>query len=87
MPGHELDPGAGHLVRDRHRLLRIAGIVAGGEVELLAEHAAGGVDVGDGHFAAVLHLRAERGVLTGDRTDNRDRCGVVPVTPAAAGRA
>ena len=81
MPGHELDPGTGHLVGDGHRLLRVAGIVAGGEVELLAEHAAGSVDVGHGHVAAVLHLRAERGVLAGNRADDRDGGGRVPSPP------
>src|SRR6476660_7635251 len=85
MPGHELDARGGHLVGDRHRLLRIAGVIAGGEVELFAEHAAGGVDVGDGHFAAILHLRAEGGVLAGNRPDNGDWGGVVTVAPATAG--
>ena len=35
--------------------------------DLLAEDAAGGVDVGDRLFDAVLHLRAERGIGAGDR--------------------
>ena len=83
MPGDELRAPCGHLVGDRHGLFRIAGVVADGEVELLAEHAAGFIDVGDGHFAAVLHLRAEGGILTGDRADHRDR-GRVVVAAAAA---
>ena len=59
MAGDQRDPGPGHLVGDRHCLLRIAGVVADIEIELLAEHAAGGVDVLDRHLGAVLHLRAE----------------------------
>jgi hypothetical protein len=84
--GNELDARCGHLVRDRHRLLRIAGIVAGRMVELLAEHAARGIDVLDSHLAAVLHLRTEGGVLTGDRPDDRNRSGVVLLAAAAAGQ-
>ena len=50
MPGDELHAGAGHLIGDRHGLFRIASVVADGEVKLLAEHAAGSIDVGDGQF-------------------------------------
>ena len=72
MPGDEGDALAGELVGDRDRLLRIAGVVADFEHELLTEHAAGGVDVGDRLFGAGLHLLAERGILAGHRTDDRD---------------
>ena len=41
-------------------------------VDLLAEDAAGGVDVLDRLFGAVLELRAERGVRAGDRTGDAD---------------
>ena len=84
MSGYELRAPGRHLVGDRHGLLRIAGVVADVEIELLAEHAAGGVDVLDGHFAAILHLRAEGGILTGDRANHRDR-GRVVVAAATAG--
>ena len=85
MAGDEGDPAAGHVIGDRHRLLGIAGIVADVEVELLAEHAARGVDVFDGQFRAVLHLRAEGGVLPGHRTDDGDRRGSAFLAVAAAG--
>ena len=52
MPGDQLDALADHLVGDRHRLLRIAGIVADLQHQLLAEHAAGLVDVGDRQLGA-----------------------------------
>ena len=61
-----------HLVGDRDRLLRIAGVVADLEHQLLAEHAALGVDVLDRHLGAALHLLAESGVLTGHRTGGGD---------------
>jgi hypothetical protein len=84
MPGHQRHAVAGHLVGDRHRLFRIAGIVADLEIELLAQHAAGRVDVLDGHFAAVLHLGAERGVLTRDRAHHGDRDRIALLAAAAA---
>ena len=40
--------------------------------DLLAEDAAGGVDVGDRLFDAVLDLRAEGGVRAGDRAGDAD---------------
>jgi hypothetical protein len=72
MPGHERHLLAGEFLADRARLLRIAGIVADFELELLAEHAALGVDVGDGGFGAVLQLRAERRVLARHRPRDAD---------------
>ena len=83
MAGDQRDPAAGQLVGDRHRLFRIAGVVADIEIERLAEHAAGGVDVFDRHLAAVLHLRAERGILTRDRAHDGDRDGVALFAAAA----
>ena len=41
MPGDELDPLVDELVGDRHRLLRVAGVVADLEHQLLADDAAG----------------------------------------------
>src|SRR5262245_17306797 len=73
----------GHLVGDGHRLLRVAGIVADREVELLAEHSARSVDVFDSQFAAVLHLGAERGIFTRNWADHGDRYRI-SVLPSAA---
>ena len=73
MPGDKDDLLADHVVGRRDRLLRIASVVGDDQVELLAEHAALGVDVGDRHLGAALHLLAERGIRAGDRPDHRDR--------------
>ena len=79
--GHEDDLVGDQLVGDGGRLLGIAGIVADLQHELLAVHAAGGVDVLDRHLRAALHLLAEGGILAGHRPDRRDldlrksRCG------------
>ena len=72
MAGHEHDAGVDHLVGDRDRLLGIAGVVADLQDQLLAEHAAGGIDVLDRLLGALLHLLAERGVLAGHRTGGSD---------------
>ena len=85
MSGDQRDALGGHLVGDRHGLLRVAGVVADIEIELLAEHAAGGVDVLDGKLGAVLHLLPEGGILTRDRADDRDRRRVALLAPAASG--
>ena len=52
MAGHQLHALGGELVGDGNRLLRIAGVVADIQHELLAQHAAGLVQVGDGLFRA-----------------------------------
>ena len=70
--GHEDDLVGDHLVGDGRRLLGIAGIVADLQHELLAVHAAGGVDVLDRHLGAALHLLAEGGILAGHRPDRGD---------------
>ena len=63
MPGHEHDARVDHLVGDRDRLLRITGVVADLEGrQLLAKHAARGVEILDRHLGA-LHLIAEDRVL------------------------
>ena len=41
------------------------------QLDLLAEDAAGGIDVGDGLLDAVLQLRAEGGAAAGDRARRR----------------
>ena len=85
MPGDELTPAARELVGDRDRLLRVAGVVADLQHQLLAEHAALGVDVGDRQLRAILQLLAEGGVLSGNRSDHGDRDGLVFFPAAAAG--
>ena len=52
-PTTNFTPSADELVGDRHALLRIGSVVADGELDLPAEDAAGGVDVGDGLLGAV----------------------------------
>src|SRR5882762_8948551 len=53
MTRNERDLGAGEFFRDRARLLGIAGIVADFQLQLLAEHAACGIEVGHGLFGAI----------------------------------
>ncbi len=72
MAGDERDLGAGELFRHRARLLGIAGIVADLQRQLLAEHAAGGVDVGHELIGAVLHLPAECGFAARHRAGHSD---------------
>ena len=72
MPGDKLYALAGKLIGDRDGLFRIAGIVADFQHDLLAEHAAGLVDVGHGLFGAGLHLLAEGGVFAGHRAGGGD---------------
>ena len=68
----ELDAVADELVGDRHALLRIGDVVALLDRDLLAEDAAGLVDVLGRLRDAVGQLRAERGVRAGDRTGDAD---------------
>ena len=80
MADDELHAVADELVGDRDAFLRIGAVVADGDGDLLAEDAAGGVDVLDRLFDAVLELRAEGGAAAGDRAADADldlgRCGV-----------
>ena len=81
MPGHEDDLLADHLVGDGGRAGPVAIVVAGLEDELLAEDAAGGVDIGHRLGGPVLHLLAEDregpvhrpGRADGDVGERRDR--------------
>ena len=72
MAGDERDLRAGELFRHRAGLLGIAGIVADLQRQLLAEHAAGGVDVRHRLFGAVLHLPAECGFAARHRASHCD---------------
>jgi hypothetical protein len=66
----ELDPVADKLVGDRHALLRIGHVVALLEGDLLAEDAAGLVDVVDRLLRAVDELGPESRVRAGDRASD-----------------
>ena len=72
MPGDQFHAATGHLVGDGDRLFRVARVVADKQLDLLAEHAALGVNVGDRLFGAGFHLGAEACVLSGHRADDRD---------------
>ena len=72
MAGHQLDLLGRELVGHRHRLLRIAGVVADIQHKLLTQHAAGLVQVGHRLFRAGLHLVAERGIFAGHRPGGGD---------------
>ena len=73
MPGDKDDLFPDYVVGCRHRLFRIASVIGDDQVEFLAEHPALGVDVGDRHLGAPLHLLAERGIRACDRPDHRNR--------------
>src|SRR5262249_38708154 len=79
---HELDPGGDKIVGHRNALLGIADVVAEGGGQLLAEDPAGVVDVGNGLFGALLQLRAERGVRSGERPADAELDGTVLLATA-----
>ena len=62
MTDDELDAVAGELVGDRDALLGIGGVVAEVKLDLLAEHAAGGIDVG-GRLVAPFFICAPKAAL------------------------
>ena len=68
MADHELDAVADKFVRHRHALLGIGDVVALLEGDLLAENAAGLVDVFNRLRRALHKLGAEGGVRSGDRS-------------------
>ena len=71
MADDELDAVADELVGHRHALLRIGHVVALLELDLLAEDAAGLVDVVDGLLCR-CELRPESRVGPGDRAGDAD---------------
>ena len=73
MADHDRHSSAGQLFRDGARLLRIAGVVADLERQLLSKHAAGGIDVGDCLLGAVAHLSPEGRLAAGHRSGCGDR--------------
>ena len=72
MAGHEWDLGTPDLFRHRARLLGVAGIVFDVERQFLAEQTASGIEVGDRHLSAVLHLPAEGRFAAGHGAGYRD---------------
>ncbi len=72
MAGHQHGAGCGKLLRHRARLLRIALVVALLQLQLLAENASLGVDVGDRRAGPGQELRAEGGLLARHRACDRD---------------
>ena len=80
MADNELDAVSDELVGDRNALLRIGDVVADRQHDLLAVDAAGRVDVGRSLLGALLELRAEGGVRTGDRAGDADQ----DIRPGAA---
>ena len=69
---HELHALGRELVGDRHALFGIADVVADRGGDLLALDAAGRVDVFDRLFEAVLQLRAEGGIRSGQRAGDAE---------------
>ena len=59
MPDHEDHAIADQLARRRTRLFRIASVIHGDQLHLLAENAALGVEVSDGEFGAGQIVRAK----------------------------
>ena len=72
MASDERNFRAGDLFRHRTGLFRIAGVILDVQHQLLAEHAAGSIEVGHRHFGAVLQLAAERGIAAGHRARHGD---------------
>ena len=72
MPGDEDDAVARQLARQRHRLIGVAEVVADDQLDLLAEHAALGVEILDRHLGAALIPLAGPGVDAGHRAGRAD---------------
>ena len=71
-PTTNFTPSADELVGDRDAFARIGAVVADVELDLLAEDAALGVDVGDRLLDALAQLRAEGGGAAGHRPADAD---------------
>ena len=76
MSGDEDNTIADQFVRDCHGLLRVAGVVGDQQFNLLTEHAASRVYVGDGHLGAMLNLLTPENIRSSERTGsgNQDFC-------------
>ena len=84
MPGDEDHAVADQLLYSGDRLLGIAEVVHRDQLYLLAEYAAGGVDVGHGQLCAALHLLAKPGKLARNRARHANQ-DVRPRGPAERG--
>ena len=73
MPGDEDHTVADQLLCGGDRLLGIAEVVHRDQLHLLAEHAAGGVEVGYSLRRTTLHLLAEPGILARHRAGHSDQ--------------
>ena len=73
MPDDEDHAVTDQLLCGGDRLLGIAEVVRRDQLHLLAEHAAGGVDVGHGQRRAALHLLAEPGIHSRHRAGHADQ--------------
>src|SRR5712691_5224323 len=67
MTDDELDAVGSKIVGHRNTLLRVGDVITELDAQLLAENAAGRIDVGGSLFDAIFHLCAGRGVGAGDR--------------------
>ncbi len=72
MADDEFHAVGGELVGDRHALLGVGTVVSDAQHDLLAEDAAGGIDVLDRLLDALLELGAEGGAAAGHRSAHRD---------------
>src|SRR5262245_30776480 len=72
MADDEFHAVADELVGDRHAFFRVGAIVAGVQLDLLSEDAAGGVDVLDRLLDAVLELRTEGGAAASERAGDAE---------------
>src|SRR5262249_40694835 len=79
---HVLDPGGHEIVGDRYALARVADVVAHTDADLLAEDAAGVVDVGNRLLGALLQLCSKGGVRAGDGSADAELDRVVLLTAA-----
>jgi len=81
---NELHAISDELVGDGNALLRVGNVVAQHDLDLLAVDAAGSIDVGGSLLDALLDLRAESGVRTGQRAADADQdVGPLKATIAA----
>ena len=73
MAGDEDHTVTDQLLRGGDRLLGIAEVIHGDQLHLLAEHAAGGVEVGYSLLRTALHLLAEPSILSRNRARHSDQ--------------
>ena len=69
---------ADEFVGDRNALFGIGAVIADVQLDLLAEDAAGGIDVFDRLLGPVLELGAERGAAAGEGAGDAKTQGAAP---------